>query len=185
MSRWRLFSALSLAGKARQSFEQAVELDGSNIAALSDLLEFYREAPGAIGGGMEKAAAIADRIAKLNPAAGERAWASIHEKKGEYEQAEARLRKAMALQPDNVDHVLSLASFLSRRGRFDESDRLYAKALTMAPDSPQVWFSRAKALVRSGRNVEEARQLLEKYMRAELAPDAEPRSSARELLKEI
>ncbi len=185
ISRWRWFTALSLAGKTRESFERAVELDGANKAALSDLKDFYLEAPGVVGGGLEKAEQVAARISALDPAAGERAWASILEKQKEYDRAEARLRKARELEPQKVGHILALASFLSRRERFEESDRLYELARERKPDSPDVWLSRAKALVRARRHPEQARALLERYLKAELSPDAEPRSSARSLLKEL
>ncbi len=192
MSKWKWWSALNLAKKTRAEFERAVELDESNQAALGDMLSFYIEAPGIVGGGLGHAEKIADRIAKLKPvpgiegsADGERAWAAIDEKRGDFDAAEARLRKARSFEPDNAGHLLSLASFLGRRGWFDESDQLYAKALELEPDSPEVWFSQAKALVRGGRKPAEARTLLERYIQAELEPDATPRWEARELLKEL
>ena len=84
-----------------------------------------------------------------------------------------------------MGHLLSLASFLARRGRHGESDKLYTEALRIAPESPEVWFSRGKALVRAGRNPVEARELLERYLRADLPADATPRSEARQLLKQL
>ena len=192
MSKWKWWSALSLAKKTRLEFERAVELDESNQAALGDMLSFYIEAPGIVGGGLGHAEQIADRIAKLKrvpgkegSADGERAWASIDEKRGDFDAAEARLRKARSLEPDDAGHLLSLASFLARRGWFDESDQLFAEALEREPDSPEVWFSRAKALVRGGRKPAEARTLLERYLQAELEPDATPRWEARALVKEL
>ena len=184
-SRWKFFSALSLAGKTREHFERAVELDDKNKDALLSLLDFYREAPGMVGGGIEKAEELAAKIEKLYPADGARAWASIYEQRDDFQRAEEKLREARKLEPDEVDHQLSLASFLSRRGRYDESDQLYQQALQEAPESPDVWFSRAKALVRAGRNPDEARQLLERYVKADLPPDATPRSEAKDLLKEL
>ena len=184
-SKWKFFSALSLAGKARESFERAVELDGENKDALLSLFDFYLEAPGMVGGGVEKAAPLAARIEKLFPADGARCWAAIYEKRDEFAGAEEKLRLAHKLEPGEVGHLLSLASFLSRRGRYDESDQLYQQALQLAPESPDVWFSRGKALVRSGRNSAEARQLLGRYVNADLPADATPRSEARELLKQL
>ena len=52
-SRASFLSAYSLAKRTRAEFETAVSLDPRNADALSDLCEFYREAPGAVGGGME------------------------------------------------------------------------------------------------------------------------------------
>lgn len=176
------FSALGLAKKTAGSFERAVELDGKNREALEALLDYYISAPGIVGGGVDKAETIAGRIAKLNAAAGERAWAAILKKREKYDEAEKRIEKAIEMEPENVGHVLSLASFKAQRGWYDASDDLYKKAFTMAPDSPEVWFSRAKELVRAERHPEEARELLKKYIAAELKPSADPKSEARKLL---
>jgi tetratricopeptide (TPR) repeat protein len=184
-SKWRFLSALSLAGKTRESFERAVELDNTNKDALLSLFDFYLEAPGMVGGGIEKAEQLAARIEKIYPAQGARSWAAIYEKRGEFDRAGQRLRQARELEPDEVGHLLSLASFLSRRGRYDESDELYQQALQLAPESPDVWFSRGKALVRSNRHHNEARKLLERYFEADLPADATPRSEARQLLRQL
>ena len=61
MSNW--FSAPGYASKARQYFEQAVALDPVNEEALNDLFDFYLQAPGFLGGGYDKAQAVARRIA--------------------------------------------------------------------------------------------------------------------------
>jgi tetratricopeptide (TPR) repeat protein len=184
-SKWKLFAALGLAGKTRERFERAVELDKTSRVALLSLFEFYLEAPGMIGGGIEKAEQLAARIEASYPADGARCWAAIYEKRGEFGRAEEKLQLARKLQPAEVSHLLSLASFLARRGRFQESDRLYREALQEAPESPDVWFSRGKTLVRSRRNLSEARELLGRYIKADLPVDATPRSEARELLKEL
>ncbi|MEX2302870.1 MAG: tetratricopeptide repeat protein [Bryobacterales bacterium] len=184
-SKWKFLSALSLARKTLEHFERAAELDPNDREALQSLLDFYREAPGTVGGGMEKAEAIARKIEKLYPADGARAWASIYEKRDELGPAEAKLREAVKLEPGEVSHLLGLASFLSRRERYEESDKLYQQALRMAPDLPDVWFSRGKSLVRAGRGSAEARDLLSRYSTADLPPDAAPRSEAKELLKQL
>ena len=63
------FRALSLATSTRREFEKAVELDGENIEALQDLMEYYREAPGFLGGSREKADEIAKKLARLQAGA--------------------------------------------------------------------------------------------------------------------
>src|SRR5712692_2913219 len=93
------FSAMGHASKARQNFEKAVELDPQNSEAVNDLFEFYLEAPGFIGGGLDKALKVADRIAELNAAEGNYARARIEEKGKEYNSAEKHLRRAMELAP--------------------------------------------------------------------------------------
>jgi tetratricopeptide (TPR) repeat protein len=57
--------AMSMAKKTRKSFEKAVELDDNNIEALEDLMEYYNEAPGFLGGSKKKARDIKERLDKL------------------------------------------------------------------------------------------------------------------------
>lgn len=57
--------AIGLAKKTRIAFERSVELDGANLEALSDLMQYYERAPGFLGGGQEKAEGIRDRLARL------------------------------------------------------------------------------------------------------------------------
>ena len=60
-------TAVRYATKARKSFETAVALDEKNALAMRDLLEFYVEAPGIIGGGMDKARPLAKRLLAVDP----------------------------------------------------------------------------------------------------------------------
>ena len=63
-------AAYSLAKKTRKALERAVELDGNNVNALQDLMEYYRQAPGFLGGSKEKAAKIQERLETINTAPG-------------------------------------------------------------------------------------------------------------------
>lgn len=183
---FRALGAFSLARKCKQSFEQAIEINPKHLASLQSLFDYYINAPGIVGGGDDKGEALIPKMQAVNPATAHRARASLHEKREQYAEAEAALRKAAALEPGEVGHRLSLASFLARRGRHAESDKLFANALTEQPDSPEVWHSRAKALIRSGRKAAEAKRLLERYLKSPLhAPDAEPYSNTRKLLEEL
>jgi cytochrome c-type biogenesis protein CcmH/NrfG len=58
--------ALGRARKARTAFERAVQLDPKNRDALDDLFEYYFEAPGIVGGGLDKAETIAKQVAALD-----------------------------------------------------------------------------------------------------------------------
>ena len=61
-----LLTAYALSRKTRLELERAVELDDQNIDALTDLMEFYRQAPAFLGGGAEKADKIRIRLEELN-----------------------------------------------------------------------------------------------------------------------
>jgi cytochrome c-type biogenesis protein CcmH/NrfG len=76
------FLAFVRARKAKSAFEKAVDLDPKNRDALDDLFEYYFQAPGIVGGGLDKAEGVAKRIAALDAKAGERLLARIAHERG-------------------------------------------------------------------------------------------------------
>src|SRR5258708_31017421 len=73
-----IFRQASLAGKCKDEFERAVELDPNFIDAREGLLEYYLLAPGILGGSMEKANLQAQEIRKRDSLRGHLAMARIH-----------------------------------------------------------------------------------------------------------
>ncbi|SRR5579884_2629626 len=183
--RSNILKAPGLARKARQAFEKAVELDRNNVGALNDLLDYYLEAPSALGGGEEKASAIASRLGSIEPAEGSRAEALIAVKRRDYARAEAAFRRALDLQPQNTGRLLDLASFLARRGRHIEADALFCRAASADPNSPGLLFAWGKELGISGRDPQRARELLDRYLQSERRPDDPPPSEVRNILKKF
>jgi Flp pilus assembly protein TadD len=179
-----MLTAPGNAKKARQYFEQAVELDPYNREAASNLFEYYLEAPSFLGGGIEKAQTLAKRIATLDMPAGHHALAQLEGKQKRYDAAEQQLRSTVALAPRQVGPLIDLAKFLSDRGRVKESDEKFEEAAHMAPNSPEVMFARAETYIQQKRNLADARQLLQRYLASPLTPDDPPREDARTLLSE-
>lgn len=179
------FSAIAHASKSRQYFEKSVELDPRSIEALNDLLEFYMEAPGFLGGGWEKAKATAARIAAVDAAEGHYAQATLLEKRKEMASAEEQLRHAIELAPHQVGRFIDLARLLAKQGRYQESDQSFARAEQLAPNSAKLMYERADVYIKSGRNLDVAKDLLKQYLVATTTPDDPPKSDARKLLRQI
>jgi tetratricopeptide (TPR) repeat protein len=178
-------TAPGYASKARQWMEKAVELNDKNSEALSDLFDYYLEAPGFLGGGYDKAEVIARKIVDVDPAEGYFARARLAEKRRENGTAEVQLRHAVEIAPKQVGRVLDLAKFLANEGKQQESDALFAKAETMAPETPKVWYARADALIKQKRNLDEARRLLQRYLQSSsITPDDPSKNDAQRLLKQ-
>ena len=179
------FTSPGYAAKARQMFERVVALDPSNREAVGDLFAYYLEAPGFLGGGQSKAEALAARVAQKDPAEGHYYQAQIDDRRKQFDSAEQHLRTALALAPRQVGRFIDLAKFLGARGRAKESDAFFEEAERLAPDSPRVLYERAASYIKNGRNLDEARLLLRRYLRAPLTPSDPPRSQAEALLKKI
>ncbi|MGP0072327.1 MAG: tetratricopeptide repeat protein [Bryobacteraceae bacterium] len=171
------------ASRARQHFERAVALDAHNREAKNDLFDFYLNAPGFLGGGLDKAEAIAKSIASERPPESEFEEAQLADRRKDYAAAEAHLRRAMELAPSEAGRVVDLARFVAKRGRLAESDVLFQRARKLAPDLPRLGFAQARTDIENHRNLEQARGLLEQYLHASLTPDDPPRQEAEKLLR--
>jgi len=179
------FSAPGYATKARQMFEKAVALDPSNKEAFGDLFDFYLDAPGFLGGGHNKAEALAARVSQTDPAEGLYLQAQIDDRRNQYDAAEQKLRKALEIAPTQPGRFLELAKFLAKRGRFAESEAMFEEAARLSPNNPHQMFDRASLYIKQRRNLAEARALLERYLRLPLTPNDPPRDRAELLLKKI
>jgi tetratricopeptide (TPR) repeat protein len=165
-------SALSLAIKVRVSFERAVQLDPENIHALNDLGEFYVAAPALIGGGLDKAQALAARMQPHFPSQAHRLLALIAEKKKEDAIAEAEFSNAVAAgktpeayidlghfyerhhQPDKMVGALESGIATDRRKGPSLVDA--ASILTDAHRSPELAESLLRAYLSSSGKTDEA-----------------------------
>ncbi len=148
-------------------------------------MDFYLDAPGFLGGGLVKAETLAHQIGQSDPAEEHYALAVIDEHRKDYAGAEQQLRRAAELAPRQVSRFVALAKYLARHGKLKESDALFDQAARMAPNDPKILFERAEAYVQQRRNLNEARALLQQYLRAPLTPDDPPREQAEALLKKI
>ena len=161
-------SAFGQARKTVRAFERAVELDPSNLEALSDVFEYYLQAPGVVGGGVDKAESVARRFAALNAAEFHWARARLADKRKDYETAEREFRAAYTTDSNEVGRALDLAAFLAARGRHSESDALFRAAEESHPNCPKVLYARAAADIQSKRKLDEAEALLHRYLALQL-----------------
>jgi len=176
--------APGLASKARQQFEKSVELDPRNLEAINDLFSYYLEAPGFLGGGLDKAQALAEKIKELDPAEYHYSLAQIAERRKDMRTAEQQFRIAIDLAPRQVGRLIDLARFVSKQGRTLESELIFQQASKINPNEPRLLFERASNLIRGKQNLPEARSLLQRYVKMPLSPDDAPREEALKLLKE-
>lgn len=172
------------ASEAREYFERAVALDPSYREALNDLFSYYLDAPGFLGGGLDKAEAIAVRTKPLSPAEYEFDEAQIALKRKNSGGAEAHLRRAFDLAPREAGRAIDVARFLARHGRVEESEKWFEQAEKIAPDRPATIFARAQTYIETGRHPDEARRLLRRYLVSPITPDDPPRETAEKLFRQ-
>jgi tetratricopeptide (TPR) repeat protein len=167
------FTAAGLAKKVRTEFERAVELNPDNLEARLDLAEFYLEAPGMVGGGVDKARAQAAILGKTNPSKEHWVYARIAEKNKDAPVAEKEYRAAIDLSNEKANSWLNLGMFLRKQQRYDEMEAAIRKATTPPVTPPEVLVDAAETLSRAGRDFSLAIELVQRYLsgaRVEEAP---------------
>jgi tetratricopeptide (TPR) repeat protein len=173
-----MFGKLSLAPKLRDAFEHAVRLDGDLLEARFALIDFYMLAPGAIGGGVDKAQAQAAQIGKRDAAQGQVALAGIALHQDDAAAAAMHYTAALAARPDDTKVRLSVAAGYQRLERWDDAFRLL-RAWTAEPGAPaSAWYQLGRAAAVSGRFPDEGAAALERFMALPRAPDdPEPKNA--------
>jgi tetratricopeptide (TPR) repeat protein len=163
--------AFGLAKKTRGEFERAVQLDGTNADALSDLGDFYVEAPGVVGGGKKKAQGVAQTLQAHNPAQADQLQAHLAEKDKNYALAEQNFKAAVEASKQSADAWITLASFYARRQQWDKMldavrSGIDADARSAKPYGPAL-VDAAYVLSHSQREPQLAVQLLKQYLASE------------------
>lgn len=157
-------TAIELAKKVREHFERAVQLDGNNLPARSDLAEFYVDAPGFLGGGKDKARAQANVIMQSDAPSAHWILAIIAEKDRKYDAAEQEYKASLQASGMRAKEWLNIASFYKRRKRFDDMEQAISKAVADPKGNQHVLYEAAELLNGAGRNFTFAIQLLRRYI---------------------
>ena len=154
------FTAIRWAGRVLREFEAAVRLSPENLDPRFDLLDFYINAPGIVGGGKEKADTQAQAIAKLDPKKGFVARAMIFEKAKNWNLARKELTGATLAHPDDADAHKDLADFLLSRNDFGGAMKSARRALTLNCQSKRARLILAASAIRQRVDLEEAGEIL-------------------------
>lgn len=161
---WPL-TRISLAQKTGKEFQKAVELDGNNFSARQALVEFDCSAPGALGGGEDKAQPHIKELMQLDAAEGHYAAGNCRRQKKDFDVADGEFTKALESRPKSPELIYDIGDYAAKRG---QPERLIAVAQAgerVAPHDPRAKFYRAAALVLQKEKPEEAENLLREYAR--------------------
>ncbi|AOS46199.1 Tetratricopeptide repeat protein [Lacunisphaera limnophila] len=129
-----LFGKMGFARKCKAAYDKAVELDPANINARWSLMEFCRQAPGFLGGGMEPAYAQAEAIRRLDARRGRAAYASLYSAEKKYAQAFALYEEVLRTQPADDDALFQVGRLAARSGEQLDRGLAALRQLATLPD---------------------------------------------------
>ncbi len=114
-------SALGIAKHSLSEMQTAAKLNPQNGPALSDLGDYYAQAPGMAGGGTDKAQAVASQLDKVDPARAAQLRGDIAIQQKDYATAESAYRQAATVAKEPADYWTVLANFYRSRQQWSES----------------------------------------------------------------
>jgi tetratricopeptide (TPR) repeat protein len=177
--------AYMLARKTVAAFQRAHTLDPGNMEIARDLAEYYIEAPAIVGGGIDKAEALADEVASEHPA--DAAWirAGAAKQQGHREEAEREYRAAIRLDHDSGTPYLELARLYRSSKQWDLFEHEVSEAMRASQVRPFERYDAAELLLSTGRNLGEAERLLRAYLDGERTEERAPVFRAHFLLGQV
>ncbi len=182
-------AGFALARKVHAAFETAVQLNPSNVDALSDLGEYYVDAPSIVGGGDDKARALAARMLPRFPSDAHRILALLAESNKDLPTAESEFKLAIASARAAEGHTLAeaqsggwidLAHFYQGQNRTDEAIAAVRSALALdraiPPDRAHgpLLVDAASILTAAHREPALAERCLREYLGGRNRSDAAP-----------
>lgn len=161
------FTAFSVAKRVRAEFEEAVRLDPRNAEALSDLGEFYYDAPGVVGGGMDKAGSVASQLDKVEPARAHDLRGRIAAAQKDFGTAEREFKLALAADAHPAFQWATLASFYRQRQRWNEMESAIHNIINSAEHDKRAevaLYDGAGILTKANRDPQLAVKMLNDYL---------------------
>ncbi len=163
----------SLARKVQASFAHAIDLNPNNVAALNDLGEYYVAAPFIVGGGDDKAHALADRMMPHFPAAAHRLLARLADANNDLATAEVEFKRAVGVQ-GAPEAWMDLAQFYQAHSRPDDALAAVKSALAADHTHGPVLVDAASILTESHRAPDLAERCLRDYLASRAKSDEAP-----------
>ncbi len=143
-----------LARRLKSELERAVALDPNLVDAHEGLRQYYTEAPGILGGSIDRAKEQAEIIARLNPLRGHLALAAIARHQGDVAAAENEYKAAVTQAPDSLVAAYSLGGLYENQKRWVDAAAVYDRLIAQRPTELLPHFFYGRVAAASGDNVE-------------------------------
>jgi tetratricopeptide (TPR) repeat protein len=163
-------AGMKYAGKIKDMFLKAVELDPKNFDMRRDLNQYYLIAPGIVGGSVKRAIENSNDFAKIDPARGQllRAEAHIYEK--EFAKAETLLRAIKSGDADVAESVVgainSVGFGMISANEAALAQKLFERQIALDAKNANAHFGLGRALLEQ-KNVDGAIASMERALQIE------------------
>jgi tetratricopeptide (TPR) repeat protein len=166
------------AGKCRDAYVKAVDLAPANPDARFALMQYYAQAPGFMGGGIDKAQAQVVELEKIGPAWGHMGRAILLAVDDKRDEAAAAYRDAVAADPGNYRALLGLISIHLGARQYAQARAAVDAALARDPRDPVALYMLGRIAVEDGQRIDDGIDSLATYLELDNRPYELPAATA-------
>ena len=159
----------SLASKTKGAWEKAIALDPENLDARQDIIQYYLQAPGFLGGSKDKARAMANEIRKRNTYRGAFAMASVCNSVKDHACVEREMQFVATNWPDSAAVHSQLATFYTSSKQYDKAFAVLDERLKSKPNESVTLYAFGRTASISGLNLDRGAQALRAYIASPVA----------------
>ena len=159
-----IFRQPGLAGKTKDEFEKAVQLDPNNMTARYGLMQFYTMAPGIVGGSDSKAAEQVAEMKRRDPAWGHRAQAWLYNRDKKPDLAKKEYFDYVKEQPNSPKSHYWLAVYYLGQKDNKSATAEFEQAIKVDPNYMPGWFQIGHMAAINGNDYARGEQSLQKYL---------------------
>lgn len=153
-----------LAKKTKGAWERAIAIDPDNLDARADLIQYYMQAPGLLGGSTAKALEQADEIRKRNALRGYLELGALYEQDKKPADAEKAYLNAAKEKSDRHVGEYRLGVFYQSTGAYEKAFELFESMIATNPSEAGALFQIGKTGALSGQRLARATEALEAYL---------------------
>lgn len=153
-----------LARRVKSEFDKAAQLDPTSIDARHGLIQFYSQAPGVMGGSMDKAKEQARAIGEINKMRGHLEMASLLQHEKDMPGTERELAASVAAAPDSAVASYTMANFYVSEKRWPEAFAIYERIMKEMPSELGAHLQYGRAAALSGTNLDRGERELKYFL---------------------
>jgi len=166
-----VFKQASLAPRIKKEFETAVALEPADVEARLDLMEFYIQAPGIMGGSLEHARRQAEEIRRIDSLRGYRASGRMLEYEKKVGAAAAEYDRAAREFPERIEPALWAENLWIEKKDFGMAFAAVDAYRTRNPSSMPGCYQLGRLAALSGERRESGADCLKQYLAYTPKPD--------------
>ena len=172
----------SLAPKMRAEWEKSVSLKPDYLDPRESLIQYYLQAPGFLGGGVDKAEEMAKQVMKLNAARGHMQMGEVYSYQKKIPEAEKEFVEMVKINPDLRGR---LTNFYINQKMYDKVFVLAEDAIKKNPEDMLAMYVFGRTSAVSGLRLERGEEFLKRYLQYTPKPGEPSHAAATMRLAQI